>query len=65
MDFFGTDIYHGSPFTFDLDIHGKEQGMFRSTDSNDPGCDAVDVSGNGQPDILFLPVVVPTIVFQF
>ena len=61
---FGTDICHGSPFTFDLGIHGKEQGMFRSTDSNCPGCGSVDVSDNGQPDILFLPIVVPTIVFQ-
>ena len=60
----GTDICHGFPFTFDLGINGKEQGIFRSTDPNGPGCDAVDVSDNGQPYIMFLPVVVPTIVFQ-
>ena len=60
----GTDICHGFPFTFDLDINGKEQGLFRSTDSNGPGCDEIDVSGKGQPDILFLPIVAPTIVFQ-
>ena len=39
--------------------------MFRETDYNGPGCDAVDVSDTGQPDILFLPVVVPAIVFRF
>ena len=63
-NFFGTDICHGFPFTFDIGIRGKEQGLFRATDSNGPGCDAVDVSDTGQSDILFLPVVVPTIVFQ-
>ena len=45
--FFGTDICHEFPFTFDIVIHGKGQGMFRATDSNGPGCDAVGVSNTG------------------
>ena len=63
--FVGTEICHGSPFTFDPGNNGKQQGLFRATDSNGTGCDSADVSDTGHPDVLFLPVVVPTIVFRF